>query len=208
MNESNVSVIERLNHVEQQTKQLIEKFEGFSTGLHHIFQRYNEQNLYLQKVTTALIQTVNAIAHFLPEDLRAKLYQNIDAPDGSFSNILQKQVDKNELEEARAAQAAQESAMQQLLREGRIVPVEKVGEKSLVVGRKYDKDGQPFEVNRLQFEYAKVTEEYKDKVFGQPVGAMIEDIDGTKIQITEIYETNPTKFNAPTNNNSSQNTLN
>lgn len=202
---TNVSILERLSNAETQLKQLGERFEGFSNGVQQFFKNYEDQRLYLYKAVGALVQTVNSLTELGADDLYSKLSENIKNPIGLKHNILQEQIDKNELEEARANQVAQERMMNQFLSEGKIYPVEKVSEKSIIVGKKFDKDGNEFEVNRIQIEFTNVPAEYKDRLLHQTIGAMIDDTDDTKIKITEIYEINYTAFAQSANKNSSQN---
>lgn len=202
---TNVPILERLSNVEAQLKQMGEKFEGFSNGIQQFFKNYEDQRVYLYKAVGALVQTVNSIAELGTEDLYIKLAENVKNPVGLKHNILQEQIDKNELEEARSNQFAQERMIKQFLSEGKIYPVKEVSDKSIIVGKKFDKDGNEFEVNRVQIEFTNVPGEYKDRLLHQALGAMIDDTDGTKIQITEIYEINYTAFAQSANKNSSQN---
>lgn len=64
----------------------------------------------------------------------------------------------------------------------------KVSERSFVIGRELDEDSN--EINpRMQFAFASLNEEAKEKVLGTEVGGVIKDFsgDGLVLEITELY---------------------
>lgn len=79
----------------------------------------------------------------------------------------------------------------EMLQQGSIVPVETVGEDSLIVSRELNKEGK-VENPRLQFLVGRLVDELKSKFVGKKVGELIQGEENKlNIEIMEIYDLVP-----------------
>lgn len=200
---TNVSILDRITNTEAQLKQLIENFNKFSAGLQQNFKQYDERLHYLMKTNTALIQTVNSFAQFTTEEMRNQLFSQIETPNEEIINIIQHQIDKNILDENIALQAAQVAGVEKYLSEGKLSPIEKVTETSLIICHRLEPDGSYSNPGRIQMEFSAIYPEYKERLLNKGIGELVEDVDGSRMKIVEIYAINLAAFLPATNNNTS-----
>jgi len=105
----------------------------------------------------------------------------------------------NELrvERAREEAEAEKASLEQSVKDGYVFPVDAIGEKSMVVCRHIDKDGNIAEPGRLQLIAPKFTPEFKAIALGQPAGSKLPMPNGNGVlEILEIYNTDDEKYKA------------
>ena len=79
----------------------------------------------------------------------------------------------------------------EMLQQGSIVPVDTVGEDSLIVSRELNKEGK-VENPRLQFLVGRLVDELKSKFVGRKIGELIQGEENKlNIEIMEIYDLVP-----------------
>ncbi len=102
-------------------------------------------------------------------------------------------VNRLRLERSRAEVAIEKAKLDEAIADGYVMAVEKVEERSLVVGRYLDETGTVVEPGRLQIPVPTVKAEFKDQLIGASVGAVIDLQNGTKFELTEIYNVDEAK---------------
>jgi hypothetical protein len=104
--------------------------------------------------------------------------------------------DKKTLQNLERAKKALEDA----LAKGEVVKTDKISEKSLVVGREVDKDGNPVFPGRVQLAYHSIKTEFQEKLKGNGVGFVVETANGSKFEVLEVYDVveKQTETSAPT----------
>lgn len=90
--------------------------------------------------------------------------------------------------EARAVEQAEtaKEGLKKALETGDIVPAAVIGEKSVITGIEYDKDGTPVKPGYVQLGYNTVKPEFQEKILGQPAGFKFDTSDGT-FEITGVF---------------------
>lgn len=83
---------------------------------------------------------------------------------------------------------SEKKGLEELKAAGAIAVVEKVTEKSIIVGREYNADGSVRHPGRAQVPYARVDANFKEKLLGQSVGFVMELPNTGKFEIVEICE--------------------
>lgn len=103
-----------------------------------------------------------------------------DGKDLSLDNINEKAIELKAL--------SLKDRVDQGLKEGKIIAVDEVTEKSLIISRELDQDGTVANP-RLQFALEKLIPEIKEKFVGKKVGELVKTEDGKyDIEIMEIYD--------------------
>ena len=74
------------------------------------------------------------------------------------------------------------------LAKGTVVKADAISDKSLIVGRETDKDGQVIFPGRAQLTFDKVAPEFQDKLLGQGVGFQVDTQTGGKFEVVEVYD--------------------
>lgn len=105
--------------------------------------------------------------------------------DGVFTKRVQAQLHNN-----RASK--QKEMIEKAVADGMLVAVDRVTDKSLLVGKEVSNAGEVLNGGRSQVEYNQLTEEAKKAALNQGVGAVINGSDGT-FEVLEIYELAPQK---------------
>lgn len=95
-----------------------------------------------------------------------------------------------EIEERRAVETmeSEKKALEELLAAGNIAKVEKVTEKSIIVGREYQPDGTLRHPGRAQVAFPRVDAQFQPKLKDQAVGFVMELPNGGKFEVVEIFE--------------------
>lgn len=95
-----------------------------------------------------------------------------------------------EIEERRATETmeAEKKALEELTAAGNLVKVEKVSEKSIIVGREYQPDGSLRHPGRAQVAFPRVDPQFQPKLKDQGVGFVMDLPNGGKFEVAEIYE--------------------
>lgn len=101
-------------------------------------------------------------------------------------------INRRRVEQARASAAIEKQRLDDGVKEGYILPTEKVGEKSILVGT-ITKDGEVVEPGRFQMTMVKVKPQFKEKLLNQAAGVVVDIENGGKFELTEIYEVDTAK---------------
>lgn len=105
-------------------------------------------------------------------------------------------IDRRRVERARAESAQEKGRLEEGVADGYLTTIEKVAERSLVVGRLIDKEGQVIEPGRLQVAVPTIKPEFKSQLLDQAVGVLIDLNNGTKFELLEIYNVDEEKAKA------------
>jgi hypothetical protein len=135
---------------------------GVNNGFVNVEQRLNENT-----------EIMNAIAELVGQDSVAA------------------KVAENRLKRAEAAAQMQADGLAKALVDGHVTMVTTIGEKTIIVGKSFDKDGNIEPPGRVQMDYGKVKPEFKEQFLGKPVGTIIDTPTGGKLEVTELYEIVP-----------------
>jgi hypothetical protein len=174
-----------------------------------------DQRVVINKAMNALekldvlSKTVDALSNEVSQ-MKEVLQNIIPAINKSFGNTNQqvselievvdavvttlgREVIEQAMVSARKAKAETEAASQKLeldtaVASGKLVSVDKVTDKSVIVGKETNPDGNVRHPGRVQVQYARVEAEFQGKILGQPVGFVLELPTGGKFEIVEIYE--------------------
>lgn len=132
------------------------------SAINGAFEQLNERVGSLAKLVEAVVETVGA--EQVEQSLKAIEDRKIE---------LQLSAAKAELDSQVAA--------------GNMLKVEVVGEKSLIVGREFDREGVLIPPGRAQIMFASIKPEYQEKLKGQQAGFMFETVGG-KFEVMEVYD--------------------
>jgi hypothetical protein len=83
---------------------------------------------------------------------------------------------------------AAKKALEEGLANGEIVKADAVSDKSLIVGKEYDKDGNVLAPGRAQITFDGIMPEFQDKLLGQGAGFQVETKNGGKFEVVEVYD--------------------
>jgi hypothetical protein len=145
----------------------------------------------LDQVEKTIPQLVSAINNSL-----GGLHQQVNSQ-GEVVEALVQLLGKETVEstirdtrERRATEAmeAEKKALEELKGRGDLAAVEKVTEKSVIVGREYNPDGTVRHPGRAQVAFQRVDESFKTGLLNQPVGFILELPNKGKFEVVEIYE--------------------
>lgn len=156
----------------------------------------------IAKRTTNALDRLDQIEKVLPELISGinnsfgQLSQQINAQGElleAIVGLLGKETVESSLKENRERKAtelmeSEKKALEELKAAGAIAVVEKVTEKSIIVGREYNSDGSLRHPGRAQVAYARVDANFKDKLLGQAAGFVMELPNSGKFEILEVCE--------------------
>jgi len=101
---------------------------------------------------------------------------------------IQKIMGENRVAKAEAQSAAEKAALNELLTKGDVKAVEKITEKSVVVGRETDKDGAVRMPGRAQVAFQRIDPNFQASFLGQGPGFLLDLPNGGKFEVQEVYE--------------------
>jgi hypothetical protein len=92
--------------------------------------------------------------------------------------------------ELRAAENAEteKKALEELVARGEVVAVEKITDKSVIVGREFNPDGSVHHPGRFQLAYQKIDKQFQEQLLGQAAGFTITLPNGGKFEVQEVYQ--------------------
>lgn len=93
--------------------------------------------------------------------------------------------------------AKAQEALKEGLEKGEVLKAETINEKSLVVGREIDKDGNPVFPGRVQLTFSAIKPAFQEKLKGQAAGFSVETENGSKFEVLEVYDVVEKKAEAP-----------
>lgn len=82
----------------------------------------------------------------------------------------------------------EKAALEELVSSGAVAKVDKVSEKTIIVGREINPDGTVRSPGRAQVPYARVTTELKEKFLGQTSPFAVDLPNGGKFEVQELFE--------------------
>lgn len=147
------------NQMEDVLKNLPQLAIGFNDALNRIQQQFSDMN-----------ETVDALVGLV----------GVDA--------VQAAIVQNRLDRMNAAAATTKANIVKALEEGKLVKVEKVTEKTLMVGRELKADGTMIPPGYSAVSFNQVKKEYREKLLGQSVGFILPTENDGKFEIIELYE--------------------
>jgi hypothetical protein len=157
------AVVKNLENTIERVTQLEKVIESIIPAINKTFSNTNQQISEAVEVLDAVVKTLGpaTIEVAMVEERKAKATQEMERQ-------------KNELSVA--------------LAEGSLVSVDKVTEKSLIVGKETNPDGNIRHPGRVQVVYSRVEADFQAKLLGQAVGYVLELPTGGKFEVVEVFE--------------------
>lgn len=155
------------------TERLTELEKGFAQVLFKINQRFSGLDAGLLEANEAIEALVEL---------------------ASSNEEVQRIITRNRIARARAQAAKEKESLEEGVKEGFLTVSEKVGERTLLVGRYSDKDGKVEEPGRVQLAMPAVAEPFRGKLLGQAAGASLDLPTGGKFELLEAYEVDDVKY--------------
>jgi len=157
----------------QRTRNAIERLDAVENSVTQIIQAINQSMGNMNNQISGVTEVLDAVVALF----------GVDAV-------------QNQVVEARKARQQEQSDAQmkqveELKKQGVLVPQDKVEEQSLLVGRETTKDGQVVHPGRFQHHFAQIQKEVSAKMLGQAVGFKVETPAGGHWEILEIYKIVP-----------------
>lgn len=97
-------------------------------------------------------------------------------------------VAENRTKRAEATAAAQTEGLAKALADGKVAKVETISEKTIIIAKAFDKDGNLEVPGRIQMDFGQVKPEFREQFLGKSVGAILDTPVGGKLEVTELYE--------------------
>jgi hypothetical protein len=106
---------------------------------------------------------------------------------------IERIINEKRIERARQQAKSEQDSLNEGIADGYIIPVEKVGKKSIIVVRYFDKDGKIIEPGRAQLVMPGVKPDFQEKLLGQSVGLKLDLDGGGWVELMEIYDVDEVK---------------
>jgi hypothetical protein len=154
----------------QKTKSALERLDVIEENLPRIVGGFNEVLNRFGTQLQVIDELMTAVVALLGEE-----------------NVNSK-VQENRIKRAEDNARLQAEDIEKRLTDGTLVRVEAISEKSLIVGREFDKEGTVMIPGRVQMDFVTVLPDYKEKLIGQKVGFSVPTPPGGKYEVVEIFE--------------------
>lgn len=142
----------------------------------------------VQKTLPQLAMGINEAINRLGQQLQ-DITETLDAVVGQVGlTAVQTAIADARLARMQASAETTKANIAKAVEEGKLVKVEKVGEKSLLVGRELKADGAVIPPGYAAVSFTQVKQEYKEKLTGQAAGFSMDTDSGGKFEVQEIYE--------------------
>lgn len=142
----------------------------------------------VEKVLPELVTGINNSLGSMNQQLNAQ-GEVLDALVGLLGrDTVETAIKTNRETKATEMMEAEKKAYEELKVAGALSVVEKVTEKSIVVGREYNPDGTVRHPGRAQVAFQRVDAAFKDALLGQPAGFILELPNGGKFEVVEVAE--------------------
>jgi hypothetical protein len=89
---------------------------------------------------------------------------------------------------AEAQSQAEEAALKELVEKGDVAAAEKITDKSIVVGKEFDKEGTLRPPGRAQVAYSRIDPSFQESFLGQGAGFVLDLPTGGKFEVTGVFE--------------------
>lgn len=153
-----------------QVKSALERIDTLEQELPRIVMAVNEALVGQNEKTGQLANIVEAVVElFGAETVDAKIKEISD----------RKTMAK--LEDAKVK-------LTEAIQKGEVVKADVITDKSLVVGREFDGEGNVVFPGRAQLQFAGIKPEFQEKLLGAGVGTTLETGEGRKFEVTEVYD--------------------
>lgn len=154
----------------KQVKSALERIDSLEQELPRIVMAVNEALVGQNEKSGQLANIVEAVVELFGA-------ATVDAKIKEIS-------DRKTMANLEAAKAKLTEAIQK----GDVVKADAISDKSLVVGKEYDKDGNVLFPGRAQLQFGAIKQEFQDKLLGNGVGFTLETGNGGKFEVTEVYD--------------------
>jgi hypothetical protein len=151
-------------------KSALERIDQLEQDLPKIVMGVNEAVMGQRRGLGELASVVEALTEIL----------GAGTVDAKIKEINERKV-QAQLDKAKAA-------LDEGLAKGDLVKADAVSDKSLIVGREYDKDGNVLPPGRAQITFDGIMPEFQDKLLGQGPGFTVETKNGGKFEVVEVYD--------------------
>ena len=159
----------------------------------------------LAKRTSNALDRLDAVEKTIPDLISAinnslgGLNQQLNAQGEVLEavvSLLGQETVQNTIKETRERKAtelmeAEKKALEELKNAGTVVAVEKVTEKTVIVGREFTPDGSVRHPGRAQVPFSRVDQNFKEGLLGKGVGFVLDLPTGGKFEVVELYEVVP-----------------
>lgn len=105
-------------------------------------------------------------------------------------------VREKQIERAQQAADAERKSLEEGVKDGYIIKSDVTSKRSLIVGRYISATGEVEEPGRTQLVMPGVDPKFQELLLGKGVGATLDLPNGSKFELTEIYEVDDAKFKA------------
>lgn len=156
--------------VKNRVKSALERIESIEGDLPKLVAGVNNGFANLEQRLNEFTEILNAISQLVGE------------------KTVGDQVTSNRIARAEAMAQAQKEGLEKALAEGKVTVAEAAGEKTVIVGKEFDKDGNLIPPGRIQMEFRQIVPSFKEKFTGIKVGGTVETPNGGKIEVVELYD--------------------
>lgn len=154
----------------KQVKSALERIDQLEQDIPQIVMGVNEAIMGQRQATGELAQVVEALTEIIGS--------------GNVDSKIKEIQERKTL--ARVEQAKKN--LEDGLEKGTVVKADAISDKSLVVGRETDKDGNVVFPGRAQVTFDQIAPEFQDKLLGQGAGFAVETKAGGKFEVVEVYD--------------------
>jgi hypothetical protein len=161
--------VDRQMSQRKQVKSALERIEALESTLPQVISGVNQAFNNFDQNLSSMKELLEALVHLTGE------------------TQVQSVVESTRELRAKEQAAAMESAVKQAVQEGRLVPTETIGEKSLVVGKETKADGTVLGAGRTQLAFSSVKQEFREALSGKGVGFVMDLPEGAKFEVFEVY---------------------
>lgn len=156
-------------------------------GQRAVVRSLSERVNLLEQNTTRFVWAVNQQLQPLSQRLSVAEETLIALVALAGEEDVQSYINDRRVERAREQSDQEKASLDEGIADGYVASVEKIEEKSLIVGRYLDKDGKAMEPGRAQLVMPGIAPQFREKLLGQAVGTSLDLPEGGKFEVSEIY---------------------
>ena len=112
----------------------------------------------------------------------------------SGTEEVQAEVKAIRIERLRAQANAEKDSLDAGIKDGFILPVDTAEEKSVIVGRYIESNGEVQEPGRAQLVMPGIQEEFRNQLLGKGPGTVLDLPNGAKFEVQELYNVDEAKY--------------
>lgn len=106
-------------------------------------------------------------------------------------NAVQAAIQEARLNRMKTAAETTKANITKAVADGKLAKADKIGEKTLIVGRETKADGTEIPPGYAAMSFSQVKKDYKEKFLGQAAGFVFDTEAGGKFEVQELYEAVP-----------------